>query len=242
MPRHLQQPSGGAAVIAMVRVAMRRAARAMLVSAIGAVLVLIPACNNQSGFSGSVGNTPPGPRLPSFEILGNPAGTPFTATLSDARSSWTFQGNTPLSVVLANVVGPSRLVATKTTNNGLLSLEIILGFHVFDVQSTNAPFGTVSVQSTGTLNSIAAPAAPDLRIFLSGPMNQRYQALVEDSMTGFVIDSRAPTLILFDTPNGKVDATFFGGGSFPTWTANMTLDGAVVATVSQGPNTTIREP
>lgn len=222
---------------------MRRVVRALSISAVGAVLVSIAACNNQTGFSGSVGNTPNGPRLPSFEILGNPAGTPFTATLSDARSSWTFQGTTPLSVVICNNVPPARLVATKTTSNSsLLSLEIILGFHVFDTQSTSAPFGTVSVQSTGVLNTIATPAIPDLRIFLSGPMNQHYQALVEDINTGFVIDSRAPTLILFDTPDGKVDATFFGGGSFPTWTANMTLDGAVVATVSQGPNATIREP
>lgn len=211
-------------------------------SAVGAVLVSIAACNNQSGFSGSVGNTPPGPRLASYEILGT-SGTPFTATVSDARSSWTFQGTVPLSVVIANGVLPARVVATKTTaTTSLLSLEIILGFHVFDLQSTSAPFGTVSVQSGGTLNSISTPAIPDLRIFLSGPMNQRYQALVEDLTTGFVIDSRAPTLILFDTPNGKVDATFFGGGSFPTWTANMTLDGTVVATVSQGPNATIREP
>jgi hypothetical protein len=221
---------------------MRRAARALSMSAVGALLVSIAACNNQTGFSGSVGNTPNGPRLPSFEILGT-AGTPFTATLSDARSSWTFQGVTPLSVVIANVASPSRLIVTKTTaTTNLLSLEIILGFHIFDVQSTSAPFGTVSVQGTGTLNSIAAPASPDLRIFLSGPLNQHYQALVEDTLTGFVIDSRAPTLILFDSPNGKVDATFFGGGSFPTWTANMTLDGSVVATVMQGPNATIRQP
>jgi hypothetical protein len=226
----------------MASLSMRYVVRALSMSVVGAVLVSIAACNNQTGFSGSVGNTPNGPRLPSFEILGT-AGTPFTATVSDARSSWTFQGITPLSVVVANVAPPSRLVATKTTSNGsLLSLEIILGFHVFDVQSTSAPFGTVSVQGTGTLNTIAPRASPDLRIFLSGPMNQRYQALVEDTLTGFVIDSRAPTLILFDSPDGKVDATFFGGSSFPTWTANMTLDGTVVATVMQGPNATIREP
>ncbi len=223
---------------------MRSLVRALSKSMVGAALAIsIAACNNQTGFSGSVGNTPNGPRLPSFNILGT-AGTSFTATVSDARSSWTFQGTTPLSVVVCNIAPPSRLVATKTTaNNNLLSLEIILGFHVFDVQSTSAPFGTVSVQSTGTLNTIAPPASPDLRIFLSGPVTQHYQALVEDLNTGFVIDSRAPSLILFDSPDGKVDATFFGGAPpFPTWTANMTLDGAVVATVMQGPNVTIREP
>ncbi len=235
----------------MARVATRRVVRALSVISAGAVLASIAACNNQSGFSGSVGSTPPGPRLPSYDVLGT-AGTPFTATISDATpradgtigSSWTFQGTVPLSIVICNGVLPARLVATKTSsNNNLLSLEIILGFHIFDLQSTSAPFGTVSVQSTGTLNSIGEKASPDLRIFLSGPMNQHYQALVEDINTGFVIDSRAPTLILFDTPDGKVDATFFGGAPpFPTWTANMTLDGSVVATVMQGPNATIREP
>ena len=67
---------------------------------IGAALaVCVAACNNQTGFSGSVGNTPNGPKLPSYQILGDTPGTPFTATISDDRSFWTFQGNVPLSIV-----------------------------------------------------------------------------------------------------------------------------------------------
>jgi len=95
---------------------------------------------------------------------------------------------------------------------------------------------------TESSSSIASPASPDLRIFAAGPLNQRYTALVEDITTGFVIGARAPTLILFDSPNGKVDATFFGGQDYPTFRLNMTLNGVVVATVVHGPNATIREP
>jgi len=221
---------------------MRNLVRTLAMGALAAALAFsVAACNSETGFSGSVGNTPNGPRLTSYNVLGT-VGTPFTATVSDARSSWTLQGVVPLSIVICNNILPARVVATKTTSgSNLLSLEIIVGFQVLDVESTSAPFGTVSVQS-GTLSTISGPAVPDLRIFLSGPLNQRYQALVEDQTTGFEIDSRAPTLILFDTPDGKVDATFFGTPGFPTWTVNMTLNGVVVANVVKGPNATIREP
>jgi hypothetical protein len=222
---------------------MRRAVPIVAMSVLGGVLMAwIAACNNQSGFSGSVGNTPNGPPLASYNILGT-LGTPFTATVSDSRSSWTFQGNVPVSVIIANNILPASIIATKTTSsNSLLSVEIISGFHVANLQSTNAPFGTVSVQVGGTLGSISSPADPDLRIFLSGPRNLSYQALVEDIDTGFIIQARAPTLILFDSPNGKVDATFFGPTNFTTFTANMTLNGEVVASEKKGPNLTIREP
>ena len=229
-------------------------------SAIGAALIFfVGACNNQTGFSGSVGNTPNGPPLASYEILGTP-GTPFTATVSDSPSSgapggssWTFQGNVPLSVIIANNTLPASIIATKTTsNNNLLSIEVISGFHVAHLASTNAPFGTVSLQVGGSLGSISSPANPDLRIFLSGPADLSYQALVEDINTGFIISSRAPTLILFDTPSGKVDATFFGPTDYTIFNANMTFctpvtpgvpcAPVVVVSERQGPNLTIRQP
>jgi len=207
-----------------------------------ALVLALPACNNQSGFSGAVGNTPNGPRLASYQILGT-VGTPFTATVADTDSSWTFQGNVPLYVFICNNNLPAQVIATKTTSSSaLLSVEIINANHVAQLQSTSAPFGTVSVQAGGTLTSIAPPADPDLRIFVSGPNAQKYQALVEDSKTGFIISSRAPTLIMFDNPDGKVDATFFGAQDFGTFTVNMTLGGIVVASVKDGPNATIRQP
>ena len=159
-----------ATVIAMANRVMRYLARTLSMSALGAAIAFsVAACNNQTGFSGSVGNTPNGSPLASYEILGT-VGTPFTATVSDTRSSWTLQGNVPLSIIIGNNVLPAAIVATKTTSNSnLLSLEIITGCRVADLQSTSAPFGTVSVQVGGTLNSIPSPANPDLRIFAAGP-------------------------------------------------------------------------
>lgn len=223
---------------------MRRFVRILSMGALGAALAIsVAACNNQTGFSGSVGSTPNGPKLPSYEILGT-TGTPFTATISDARSFWTLQGNVPFSIVICNAPSAeAQLVVTKTSaDNSLLSAEIITANHVEDVQSTRAPFGTVQVQ-IGMQTSAPSAANPDLRIFLSGPVKLKYQALVEDIDTGFIIQSRAPTLIVFDTPNGKVDATFFGPNNHTTFTANMTLgDEVVVPTTSGGPNLTIRQP
>lgn len=215
-------------------------------SALGAAIAFsVAACNNQTGFSGSVGNTPNGPPLASYEILGT-AGTPFTATASDSQSSWTFQGNVPLSIVICNNVMPASIVVTKTTSNSnLLSLEIISGNTITGLQSTSAPFGTVSLQVGGTLGSISPHASPDLRIFVAGPAQERYSALVEDSTAGWIIGTRAPTLILFDlfdNPSAKVDGTFYGNQDYGSFNLNMTLGGVVVATVVAGPNATIREP
>jgi hypothetical protein len=223
---------------------MRYIARTLSMSALGAMLAIsIGACNNQTGFSGSVGSTPNGPKLPSFQILGT-TGTSFTATISDDRSFWTFQGNVPLSIAICNPPSANALLTAskKSSDNSLLSAEIITGNHVKDLQSTSAPFGTVQVQ-IGKNNSAPGAANPDLRIFLSGPQNLKYQALVEDIDTGFIVQARAPTLIVFDVPNGKVDATFFGPNNHTTFTADMTLNGEeVVPTTSGGPNLTIREP
>jgi hypothetical protein len=215
-------------------------------SALFAVFALsVASCNNnQGGFSGNVGNTPNAPPLTSYRILGTP-GTPFTATVSNARSSWTLQGNIPLSMIICNNVLPARIIATKTSADAnLISVEIINGSHLLATASTQAPFGTVSLQTGGKTLAIAPKANPDLRIFVAGPLATSYSALVEDRQTGFVISETAPTLIFFDTPNGKVDGSFFqnGGKNFGTFTINMTLNGAVVATVTGGPNVTIREP
>jgi hypothetical protein len=213
---------------------------------LAAFAISVASCNNnQGGFSGNVGNTPNAPPLTSYRILGTP-GTPFTATVSNARSSWTLQGNIPLSMIICNNVLPARIIATKTSSDtNLMSVEIINGTNLLHVASTQAPFGTVSLQTSGSkVLTISPPANPDLRIFLAGPLAAPFSALVEDIQTGFVISDTAPTLIFFDTPNGKVDATFIQGGgkNFGSFTINMTLNGAVVATVTGGPSVTIREP
>jgi len=229
----------------MTRRKMRHLVRTLSMSAIGAAIaVCVAACNNQTGFSGSVGSTPNGPKLPSFQILGT-TGTSFTATIQDDRSFWTLQGNVPLSIAICNPPTANALVTvTKTTadNTSILSAEIITGNHAKDFQETTTPGATIQVQ-IGKQTTEPSAADPDLRISLLGPIKVKYQALVEDIDTGFIVQARAPTLIVFDTPNGKVDATFFGPNNHTTFTANMTLGGEVVVpTTSGGPNLTIRQP
>jgi hypothetical protein len=215
-----------------------------MIALAAALATSVASCNNnQGGFSGSVGNTPNGPPLTSYQILGTP-GTSFTATVSNARSSWTLQGTIPLSMIICNNILPARIIATKTAaNNNTMSVSIINGSHLLQTASTTAPFGTVSLQTGGSPLAIMPHANPDLRIFVAGPVATPYTALIEDIQIGFVIKSNAPTLIFFDTPNGKVDGTFFQNGkNFGTFTINMTLNGVVVASVTGGPNVTIREP
>ncbi len=203
----------------------------------------LAACNNgQGGFSGAVGGTPNNPPEAIFKILGN-EGTGFTATISDKRSSWQLQGNVPLSVTIVNDILPARMVATKLAgDNSLLSLEISKGVKVVELASTTAPFGNVSVQTGGKLKALAPPANPDLRIFVIGPAGEHFNGLIEDKASSFVIDDRAPSLFLFDTPNGKVDGEFSQIQNFGSFTINMTLDGTVVATATGGPTVTIVEP
>ena len=219
--------------------------RLLAAGALGAALAFaVAACNNnQGGFSGSVGNTPNGPPLTTYKITGVP-GTPFNATVSNARSSWNLSGNVPLSMVIANNVLPAEIIATKTSaDSNLLSIQIINGNTVLGTASTSLPGGTISLQTGGKLKEISPPANPDLRIFDAGPSKAKYQALIEDSKTGFVVDERAPTLIFFDSPNGKVDGQFFPvNRDFGVFDLDMTLDGVVVATVDAGPSAVIREP
>ena len=212
--------------------------------ALAAVLAIsVAACNNQTGFSGSVGSTPNGPKLTTYEIFGT-TGTPFTATVSDSRSSWTFQGNVPVSVEIANNVLPARIIATKTTS---MPTKLSVQDSHRQPHRRNPVYLRAVWQRVGAGRRLAPQPRPAGE---SGPAHLRcwscsinaFQALVEDIDTGFIIQARLPILVLFDTPNGKVDATFFGNQNFGTFTLNMTLNGIVVAHVVSGPNATIREP
>ncbi|HYL60423.1 MAG TPA: hypothetical protein VEU51_16265 [Candidatus Acidoferrales bacterium] len=209
----------------------------------GALALSIAACNSGlGGFSGSVGNTPKGPAQTSFRVLGT-TGTPFTATVSNSRSSWTLQGAVPLSIEIINNVQPARIIATKTVGDGsLLSVQVINGSNLLAVASTTAPFGTVQVQTRKKFDTIAPAAVPDLRIFVMGPAGERFSALIEDLSQGFSVDSRAPTLFLIDTPNGKVTGQFFQIQNLGPFDINMTLEGIVVATAKGAPTVVIQEP
>ncbi len=220
-------------------------------AAAGLLCATVAACNNSvTGFGGFVGNTPPVPPSTTFKVLGN-VGTPFTLTISNANASWVVPGNIPLNVSIVNNTTPCRMVATKLAgDNTLMSLEIDNGGNIVSAESTTAPYGLVSIQTGGTLNAIQPPANPDLRIYVNGPFGQRYQAFVEDSNIGFIVNSRAPSVFLFDQPSGKVDGQFTQTQNFGSFSLNMTFNAApgahtgtdVVATASGGPFVIIRQP
>jgi hypothetical protein len=218
----------------------------MLRSLAAVLCVAVAACNNSlGGFGGFVGNTSPVPPSTGFKVLGN-VGTQFTLTISNANSSWIVPGAIPLNVWIVNNQTPVRMIATKlANNNSLMSLEIDNGGVILNLQSTTAPYGVVSVQTGGTLNTLAPQAIPDLRIYVNGPLGQRFQALVEDKTVGFVTNTRAPAVFLFDGPNGTVDGQFQQTQNFGVFSIAMTsgVGGTnVIETASGGPFVIIKQP
>jgi hypothetical protein len=222
------------------RVAVARAA------CIALALLALPsltACNNSlGGFAGSVGNTPPTFPATEYKVLGT-LGTPFTLTITDATASWVVPGTVPLNVVIINEVPPLLLVGTKLTNNSnLLSIQALQGGNVRDVSSTSAPFGVISVQVGRPSGGLAPAASPDLRIFVKGPPAERFSTLIEDNNIGFIVSERAPALFLFESPNGSVIGQFMQQQNFGPFSIDMTYNGVLVASVTGGPNVTIKQP
>src|SRR6266478_75603 len=192
MSRHLPQRrrTDPGTFDAMTCHAIRYFLRFVGTTAFVAVLAIsVVSCNNnQGGFSGSVGNTPNGPPLTSYRIVGGTIGEPFTATVSNARSSWTLQGTAPLSMIICNNILPARIIVTKTaSDSNSITVQIINGNHLLQTAQTSAPFGTVALQTGGKTIPIAPHASPDLRIGVTGPFGGAYTALVEDIQIGFVI-------------------------------------------------------
>jgi hypothetical protein len=212
-------------------------------------LTMLAACNASStGVSGFVGDTPPTAPETIFKLLGT-VGTPFTLLVTNSRSSWQIHGNVPLNVIIVNNVTspngqtPARLVATKLSNDAsLLSLQAANGFNVVSAASTTAPYGTVTIQTGMSLTSIAPQASPDVRIFVYGPLGERFTGFVEDSQVGYAINQRVPALILFDSPNGKIDGNFSQVQSFGPFAINMSFNNVIVATAQGFPNVIIRQP
>ena len=196
-------------------------------------LAAVCGCNGfGSGNATQPGNTPNVAAQTSFRMVGN-LGTPFVATVSDQRSSWVIQGVVPLNVLIANGNFPARIVATKLTNdNALLSIEVINGFSVATISSTFANYGMVVGSLNGKLNALAAPASPDVRFYINGPASGVFNATVEDSSTAYVLQSRAPCLILYDSPNnnsltGHVDGIFNLVGGAEYLDIDLNFDGAI---------------
>jgi hypothetical protein len=141
---------------------------------------------------------------------------------------------------------PVRMIVTKQNGgSGILSVQLTVGFNVQAISSTNDPYGVTSIQNSlfrpGFMPA-PPPANPDVRLFVRGPAAERYSGLFEDKETAFILSDRAPTLVLFDNPNGAVDATLTQIQNFGPFSVDLLLDGAVVAHASGGPTLTIRQP
>ncbi|MGH7933269.1 MAG: hypothetical protein ACREQN_08865 [Candidatus Binataceae bacterium] len=220
--------------------------RGLFVLCLGAGL---PSCGGAFGVgnSNSPGNTPSVSTQVSFRIIGA-VGTPFTAIISDRTASWQIRSVIPLSIVVVNTQYPARMTVTKTVNDSsLLSAEIIKGFNVAALSSTSAPFGKAVVGVNGQLSAFAPPANPDIRFYVNGPNTAVYDALVEQGKAGQVVQSRAPSVLLFDTfgssdPAGRVDGIFnivsFIGG----FDIDLSYNGMVVKSAAGGTSVTLKFP
>jgi hypothetical protein len=177
--------------------------------------------------------------------LGEP-GLQFSALVSDAKFTWQIRAAVPISIVIVNNQTPVRMIATKqSAGSGILSLQLTLGFQVLDIASTSDPYGTASLQNSPNHPGFAPPpppANPDVRLFVKGPLNERFSGLFEDRNTAFVLSDRAPTLVLFDSPDGAVDATVTQIQNLGPFNVDLLFNGAVVAHARGGPTVTIRQP
>jgi hypothetical protein len=225
---------------------MRRAKVSSFVVLVGCILAAaaittLGGC--QTGNTGSPGNTPNIAPQSSYRIVGE-IGTPFQALVSDSRSSWTFSGSIPTSIVIVNDSPPDRILATKLTNGSqLLSLQVIQGISVGTLDTTVSAFGTVVGNIGGTLASFAQPALPDVRYFVNTPLAGVFNALIESENMSSALESRVPAVILFDKPNGGGSGRVDGVFAQPTFTGVLQVDlvvnGQLVQTASGGNPVTV---
>jgi hypothetical protein len=222
-------------------ISIRRGALAALLCGL-----LMTSCG---GF-GSTNTTRPGstPNInaqTSFRIVGR-VGTPFSAKISDARSSWDITGVVPLSIVIINNAPPIRVSVNKlVSDNSLISLEIINAFTVKQLASSTDNFG-VAVGNFDKVTAFAAPASPDVRFFVKGPAAELFDALIEDTKHGEIVESRAPALLLFDSPaggtGGRVDGTFNAVEFLGGFSIDLIYNGVVVKSVFTGTTAILKFP
>ncbi|MBF6569571.1 MAG: hypothetical protein IVW54_11935 [Candidatus Binataceae bacterium] len=175
-----------------------------------AICLLVASCNGSFGGTTilSTSGIKNVPGQLAFRIVGT-VGTPFSGIMSDGRSSWPFAGTIPTTYAIVNGRPPFRMIATKTaSNSNLMSIEIINGFAPAMLASTVQPFGTISAQFGGTLATMAPRATPDVRFVLRGPKLGLITGSVEDLARSYAVEQHAPTVFLFDAPDGRVDGVF----------------------------------
>jgi hypothetical protein len=191
------------------------------------------------------GNTPNIAGQTSFRIVGR-IGTPFSIKIADTRSSWTILGVVPLSIVIINNAPPVRVSLNKlVSDTSLISLEIINGFNVQQLASSTSGFG-VAVGNQGSVGAFPPPASPDVRFFVKGPNTELFDALIEDTSKGEVVEVRAPAILLFDSPaggnGGRVDGTFTAVQALGGFAIDLIYNGVVVQSVLAGASVVIKYP
>jgi hypothetical protein len=225
-------------------ISIRRSALAGLLSGL-----LMTSCGGfGSTNTTNPGSTPNKPAQSSFRVVGR-IGTPFSMKISDARSSWDIVGVVPLSIVIINQPNaPVRVSLNKlVSDNSLISLEIINGFTVQQLASSTEGFG-VTVGNFGQLatGAFGPPASPDVRFFIKGPDQELFDALIEDTKKGEIVEARAPTLLLFDSPasgnGGRVDGIFTAVQTSGGFSIDLIYNGVVVQTVFTGAKATLKFP
>ena len=139
---------------------------------------------------------------------------------------------------------------TKLSNDSnLLSVEIITGFDVQVLASTVDRYGVAvgAVPKGAPAQQLAAfspPANPDVRFYVNGPAVTVYDALIEDEVQGNVVQSRAPSVILFDSPNsnaaGRVDGIFNEVNGFGPFSIDLVIDNVIAAVARGGSQATLK--
>ncbi len=195
--------------------------------------------NGNSPFTGCTGgqNIPP---QSSINFVGA-NGTVFSATVSDTVASYTFQATVPLKVIFVNNVPPLRVLATNLSPTpALLSIQAVSGFTTTQLASTSTPNSTISANIGGTLPAIAGPAACDVRFVVNGPVNQAYEALVEQNNNAYENITSPPTLYLVGGAKGNVDGVFLEVlGFFGPLNVQLVINGTL-ADVKSGNSFTVK--
>ncbi len=208
----------------------------------GAITGLLSAAIAACGIGGTVGGGNLESEI-SFRVQGTP-NTPFAALVTDMTASWTVNLVTPVAIVILNVNAPVRIYATKLKgDSSILTVQSVSGGQDnLTLASTNAPFGTVVIQ-TGQLGEIAPPADPDTRFFVKGSAGETFNGLIQDLNIGFALDDYVRTLFLFENATGKVDGYFnLTSDDKGPLLVDLAIGGTVVASGSGDPTVQIKAP
>jgi len=95
-------------------------------------------------------------------------------------------------------------------------------------------------------DNFAQPASPDVRFYVKGPAEELFDALVEDTAHGEVVEARAPAVLLFDSPaggnGGRIDATFTAVQFLGGFAIDLVYNGALVKSLATGTTAIIKYP